>query len=67
MMMVVIGTFEWGSLRLFGKVPLPDIVVGIAVAVITVLTDNLALAVIAGVIMSALSYAWESAGKDSLC
>ena len=63
MMMVVIGTFEWGSLRLFGKVPLPDIVVGIAVAVITVLTDNLALAVIAGVIMSALSYAWESAGK----
>jgi len=63
MMMVVIGTFEWGSLRLFGKVPLPDIVVGIAVAVITVLTDNLALAVIAGVIMSALSFAWESAGK----
>ncbi|MBT3854522.1 MAG: SulP family inorganic anion transporter [Thiotrichales bacterium] len=63
MMMVVIGTFEWGSLRLFGKVPLPDIIVGIAVAVITVLTDNLALAVIAGVIMSALSFAWESAGK----
>jgi len=63
MMMVVIGTFEWGSLRLFGKVPLPDIVVGIAVTVITVLTDNLALAVIAGVIMSALSFAWESAGK----
>ena len=63
MMMVVIGTFEWGSLRLFGKVPLPDIVVGIAVALITVLTDNLALAVIAGVIMSALSFAWESAGK----
>jgi SulP family sulfate permease len=63
MMMVVIGTFEWGSFRLFGKVPLPDIFVGISVAVITVLTDNLALAVIAGVIMSALSYAWESAGK----
>ena len=36
MMMVVIGTFEWGSFRLFGKVPLPDIIVGIAVAVITV-------------------------------
>ena len=63
MMMVVIGTFEWGSFRLFGKVPLPDIIVGISVAVITVLTDNLALAVIAGVIMSALSYAWASAGK----
>ncbi len=63
MMMVVIGTFEWGSFQLFGKVPMPDITVGIAVAVITVLTDNLALAVITGVIMSALSYAWESAGK----
>ena len=63
MMMVVIGTFEWGSFRLFGKVPMPDIIVGISVAVITVLTDNLALAVITGVIMSALSYAWESAGK----
>jgi SulP family sulfate permease len=63
MMMVVIGTFEWGSFRLFGKVPMPDITVGIAVAVITVLTDNLALAVITGVIMSALSYAWQSAGK----
>jgi len=63
MMMVVIGTFEWGSFRLFGKVPIPDIIVGISVAVITVLTDNLALAVIAGVIMSALSFAWDSAGK----
>ena len=63
MMMVVIGTFEWGSFRLFGKVPVPDIIIGISVAVITVLTDNLALAVIAGVVMSALSFAWESAGK----
>ena len=63
MMMVVIGTFEWGSFRLFGKVPMPDIIIGISVAVITVLTDNLALAVIAGVVMSALSFAWESAGK----
>jgi len=63
MMMVVIGTFEWGSFRLFGKVPVPDIIIGISVAVITVLTDNLALAVISGVVMSALSFAWESAGK----
>jgi SulP family sulfate permease len=63
MMMVVIGTFEWGSFRLFGKVPVPDIIIGITVAVITVLTDNLALAVISGVVMSALSFAWESAGK----
>lgn len=63
MMMVVIGTFEWCTLRLFGKVPVLDIVTGISVAVITVLTDNLALAVIIGVILSALSFAWESASK----
>ncbi|HIM58742.1 MAG TPA: SulP family inorganic anion transporter [Gammaproteobacteria bacterium] len=63
MFMVVIGTFEWCTVRLFGKVPLPDIITGISVAVITVLTDNLALAVIIGVIMSALTFAWESSSK----
>jgi SulP family sulfate permease len=63
MMMVVIGTFEWCTIRLFGKVPTLDIITGISVAVITVLTDNLALAVIVGVILSALSFAWESASK----
>ena len=66
MLMVVIGTFEWCSIRLFGKVPLLDIITGISVAVITVLTDNLALAVIVGVILSALSFAWESANKIHL-
>lgn len=63
MFMVVIGTFEWCTVRLFGKVPTLDIVTGISVAVITVLTDNLALAVIVGIIMSALAFAWESASK----
>ncbi len=53
-------TFEWGSFRLFGKVPTPDIVVGITVAVVTVLTD-LAIAVIAGIVISALVFAWEHA------
>jgi len=53
-------TFEWGSFRLFGKVPTPDIVVGITVAVVTVLTD-LAVAVIVGVIISALVFAWQHA------
>ena len=51
-------TFEWGSFRLFGKVPKPDIFVGILVAVITV---DLAIAVIVGVIFSALAFAWEHA------
>jgi sulfate permease, SulP family len=53
-------TFEWGSFRLFGKVPTPDIVVGITVAVVTVMTD-LAVAVIVGVIISALVFAWQHA------
>lgn len=61
MMMVVIGTFEWGSLRLFGKVPMADLLIVIAVTLITVITDNLALAVISGVILSALVFAWEHA------
>jgi len=53
-------TFEWGSFRLFGKVPKADIVVGLSVAIITVFAD-LAIAVIVGVIFSALAFAWEHA------
>jgi len=53
-------TFEWGSFNLFGKVPKTDIVVGITVAVVTVLTD-LAVAVIVGIVISALAFAWEHA------
>lgn len=61
MFMVVIGTFEWGSLRLLGKIPLYDWLIIVAVTVITVISDNLALAVIIGVILSALVFAWENA------
>ena len=61
MFMVVIGTFEWGSLRLLGKIPLADWFIIVAVTAITVISDNLALAVIIGVILSALVFAWEHA------
>ena len=61
MFMVVIGTFEWGSLRLLGKIPLSDWLIIVAVTVITVISDNLAIAVIVGVILSALVFAWEHA------
>lgn len=61
MFMVVIGTFEWGSLRMLGKIPLADWVIIVAVTLITVFTDNLALAVVTGVILSALVFAWEHA------
>jgi SulP family sulfate permease len=60
MFVVAEKTFEWGSFRLFGKVPPADVVVGLSVAIITVLTD-LAIAVIAGVIISALVFAWQHA------
>ncbi len=63
MMMVAIGTFEWASFRIINKMPKADIVVGILVAVITVWLHNLALAVLIGVIIAALVFAWESAKR----
>ncbi|MFP9099729.1 SulP family inorganic anion transporter [Flavobacterium sp. RHBU_24] len=61
MMMVAIGTFEWASFRIINKMPKSDIFTGIVVALITILLHNLALAVLIGVIISALVFAWESA------
>lgn len=63
MVMVAIGTFEWISLRIINKMPKQDIVIGILVALITILLHNLALAVLIGVIISALVFAWESAKR----
>ncbi len=60
MFIVVLGTFEWASLRLFGKVPAQDIFVAVLVTGVTVATD-LAVAVACGVIASALIFAWEHA------
>jgi SulP family sulfate permease len=63
MVMVAIGTFEWMSFRVINKMPRQDIFVGILVAAITVWLHNLALAVLIGVILSALIFAWESAKR----
>ena len=63
MIMVAIGTFEWVSLRIFNKVPKKDIFLVIIVTLITVILHNLALAVLVGVILSALFFAWESAKR----
>jgi len=60
MFMVVIGTFAWSSFRIINKIPKADAFVLVAVSVITVWQD-LAIAVIAGMIMSALVFAWENA------
>jgi SulP family sulfate permease len=63
MIMVAIGTFEWMSFKIINKMPKQDIVVGVLVALITVWLHNLALAVLVGVIISALVFAWESAKR----
>lgn len=60
MFMVVIGTFAWSSFRILRKIPISDAIVLIAVSAITVWKD-LAVAVIAGVIISALVFAWKNA------
>ncbi|RTY64761.1 SulP family inorganic anion transporter [Flavobacterium sp. LB2P53] len=63
MIMVAIGTFEWASFRIINKMPKHDIFVGILVALITIVLHNLALAVLVGVIISALVFSWESAKR----
>lgn len=62
MFMVVIGTFAWNSLRIMTKIPLTDAVVIVIVTAVTVWQD-LAIAVIVGVIISALAYAWNNATR----
>ncbi|WP_343607235.1 SulP family inorganic anion transporter [Chryseobacterium oranimense] len=63
MMMVAITTFEWASFRIITKMPKSDIFVGILVALITIILHNLALAVLIGVIISALVFSWDSAKR----
>ena len=60
MFMVVIGTFEWSSLKTFGRVPFSEIVIIVVVTLITVFLPDLATAVFVGIILSALIFAWES-------
>jgi len=60
MFMVAIGTFDWGSLKVWNKVPVMDVFVIIIVSLVTVLED-LAIAVLIGVVLSALTFAWENA------
>lgn len=61
MFMVVIGTFEWASLRMWRRIPTSDFLIIITVTLVTVFAHNLALAVLIGVIMAALVFAWQHA------
>ena len=61
MIMVALGTFEWASLRTFRRMPKSDVLVMVLVTLVTVFLHNLALAVLVGVIISALVFAWDNA------
>ena len=63
MIMVAIGTFEWASLRTFNKMPKSDIFVMVLVTLVTAVLHNLALAVVIGVIIAALVFAWDNAKR----
>jgi sulfate permease, SulP family len=62
MFMVVIGTFAWQSLTILRRIPLTDALVMMLVTIVTVMTD-LAIAVVVGVIVSALAYSWNNATR----
>jgi SulP family sulfate permease len=63
MIMVSIGTFEWASLKTINKMPKSDILVMVLVTLVTIVLHNLALAVIVGVIIAALVFAWDNAKR----
>ncbi|MBN7809387.1 SulP family inorganic anion transporter [Algoriphagus sp. H41] len=63
MIMVSIGTFEWASLKTFTKFPKSDIFVMVLVTLVTAVLHNLALAVVIGVVIAALVFAWDNAKR----
>lgn len=63
MIMVAIGTFEWASLRTFNRMPISDLFVMVMVTLVTAVLHNLALAVLVGVIIAALVFAWDNAKR----
>ncbi|MBT8322991.1 MAG: STAS domain-containing protein, partial [Eudoraea sp.] len=63
MIMVALGTFEWASLRTFKRMPKSDVLVMVLVTLVTIFLHNLALAVLVGVIISALVFAWDNAKR----
>lgn len=63
MIMVSIGTFEWASFRTLNKMPKSDIFVMVTVTLITAILHNLAVAVLVGVIIAALVFAWDNAKR----
>ena len=63
MLIVAIGTFEWASFRTIRRMPTSDVIVMVLVTLVTAFLHNLALAVLVGVIISALVFAWDNAKR----
>lgn len=63
MLIVAIGTFEWASFRTIRRMPNSDVAVMVLVTLVTAFLHNLALAVLVGVIISALVFAWENSKR----
>ena len=63
MIMVALGTFEWASIRTLRRMPKSDVIVMVLVTLVTAVLHNLALAVLIGVIISALIFAWDNAKR----
>lgn len=61
MMVVAISTFKWSTFNILNKMPKSDVFICVLVSAITILKHNLALAVLAGVVLSALVFAWDNA------
>lgn len=61
MMMVAISTFKWGTFNILTKMPKSDVIVCLLVTAVTIFLHNLALAVLIGVVISALVFAWDNA------
>ncbi|MGB2291100.1 MAG: SulP family inorganic anion transporter [Flavobacteriales bacterium] len=61
MIMVAIGTFEWASLKTFRRMPTSDVFIMVLVTLVTAVLHNLALAVLIGVVVAALVFAWDNA------
>ena len=61
MIMVALGTFEWASLTTFRRMPTSDVFIMVLVTLVTAMLHNLALAVLIGVVVAALVFAWDNA------
>lgn len=63
MMVVSFLTFKWSSFSILNKMPKTDVWVMVVVMVVTIITHNLAVAVLMGIVISSLSFTWQKVNK----